>query len=131
MIKKTLYSALLVAVLFSLVSCSTIRNTLDISAQPVPKHLTMNQIKKCIQTAGAEKKWHMTEIKPGLIQGTIILRNHSAVIEIPYSEKSYSINYVSSVNLGYKNGKIHRNYNKWITLLNDSIQKQMINMPST
>nr|WP_256834309.1 hypothetical protein [Pseudomonas oleovorans] len=52
-------------------------------------------------------------------------RDHQAEITIPYSASSYSIRYRDSQNLGYKNGKIHRNYNKWIHNLDRSIQQEL------
>ena len=125
MIKKILRSTLIVSILLLLVACATEKPILNLHNQPVPSSLTEKQIKECIQLAGAEKRWEMKEVKPGLIHAMIDVRQHSAEVAIAYSKKGYSISYYSSDNLRYKNGEIHRNYNKWITLLNDSIQDQI------
>lgn len=68
----------------------------------------------------------MREERPGVITGHIQVRQHQANISIPYNTVHYSINYVSSVNLDDKGeGKIHRNYNRWINGLNQAIQLEL------
>ena len=125
MIKKAFRSIFVISMLLALTACSTMSPVMNIENQVVPGSLTLQQVKDGIIIGGAQKKWQMTEVKPGVIHGSIILRQHSAKIVIPYSKDSYSINYSSSDNLSYRNGKIHRNYNKWIILLNETIQKQL------
>ena len=67
----------------------------------------------------------MKDAGPGKLNATLLLRTHSAEVEIPYSTKSYSIVYKSSTNLQEGNGKIHRNYNGWIQNLNRGINAQL------
>lgn len=126
MIKKILSSVMLLPLLMLLASCSSVKlqPTLNVS-EHVPSSLTTHQVKECIHRAGTQKKWLMEDIKPGLIRGTIYVRNHEAKIDIAYSKENYSINYHSSEHLMHKNNMIHRNYNKWIILLNEAILKQM------
>lgn len=57
--------------------------------------------------------------------GTLTLRSHTAVVEIPYSSTSYSIKHRSSVNLDEGGGNIHKNYNGWIQNLNKGISTQL------
>jgi len=54
-----------------------------------------------------------------------MLRKHVAVVEIPYSSKSYTIRYRSSENLDEKDGVIHKNYNGWIQNLTRGINAQL------
>jgi hypothetical protein len=49
-------------------------------------------------------------------------RINSAEVRIPYTATSYSINYESSLNLKASNGKIHKNYNRWVHNLDHDIQ---------
>ena len=121
MINRILYFVLVLL----LTSCSTSRNVLNFSGQVVPNNLTAKQVYECIQIAGKEQKWQMEKIKPGLMRGLFYARNKTAEISIIFSKKDYSINYISSKNLRYKNGMINAIYNSWIQLLNDSIQKYM------
>ena len=78
------------------------------------KPLTAAQVKQAITVAGVGLGWQIAEDGPGKLKGTLNLRKHTAIVEIPYSAKKYSIIYQSSVNLDEKNGEIHRNYNSWV-----------------
>jgi hypothetical protein len=89
------------------------------------KPLTQEQLRESILRAGAALGWDMKEAGPGKMVGTLALRTHTAVVDIGYSTTSYSINYQSSVNLQETNGKIHKNYNGWITNLNKGINTQL------
>ncbi|MCP5865453.1 hypothetical protein NL360_28520, partial [Klebsiella pneumoniae] len=72
---------------------------------------TEAQVKDAIIKAGAQRQWIMSDAGPGVIKGKLQNRDHVADIKINYSATSYSIVYVSSINLMAANGKIHRNYN--------------------
>lgn len=65
---------------------------------------------------------------PNLITARIELRGkHSATVRIPYTDKSYSIEYVDSSGLNYdaKSGSIHHNYNRWVGNLRLAIDRQL------
>ena len=63
---------------------------------------------------------------PGVVNGTIHLRTHTAVIDVEYTTKSYNIVYRSSENLDVGNGQIHKNYNGWIENLNNAIRRELL-----
>ena len=75
--------------------------------------------------AGAALGWQMRDDGPNRLVGTLMLRKHTAVVEIPYSARSYSIKYRSSINLDEKDGQIHKNYNGWIQNLTRGINAQL------
>lgn len=83
---------------------------------------TEAQVKDAIIKAGAQRQWIMSDAGPGVIKGKWQNRDHVADIKINYSATSYSIVYVSSINLMAANGKIHRNYNRWVHNLDKDIQ---------
>jgi hypothetical protein len=83
------------------------------------------QVRTAIVSAGTSLGWQIVETSPGVMQGTLNLRGHTAVVEIPYSVKSYSIKYKSSVNLGEKEGNIHKNYNGWVQNLDNKIRAEI------
>lgn len=83
---------------------------------------TAAQVKDAIIKAGAQREWIMSDAGPGVIKGHLQNRDHVADIKINYSATSYSIVYVSSINLMAANGKIHRNYNRWVHNLDKDIQ---------
>jgi hypothetical protein len=55
----------------------------------------------------------------------LYIRSHVATVDIYFGTTSYSIIYKDSVNLDYKDGRIHRNYNKWVQNLNSDIQSKI------
>ena len=86
------------------------------------------QVKTAILVAGTSLGWKMEEVSPGLIQGTLILRKHTAVVDISYSATKYSIVYKSSVNLDEKDGQIHKNYNSWVQNLSNKIGAELLRL---
>ena len=101
----------------------------DVTDSPVPtasgRPLGADEVRKAIVRGGAMKGWKMIEEGPGRIVGTLNIRTHTAVVEIPYSSRSYSIKYRSSVNLNEEGGQIHNNYNGWVKHLDQAIQAQL------
>jgi hypothetical protein len=89
------------------------------------KALTRDEVRGSIVRAGAGLGWIMKDAGPGMINGTLILRTHTAEVQIPYSAASYGIVYKSSINLQESGGKIHRNYNGWVQNLNRGINAQL------
>lgn len=125
MVKKLCYFLVLFSSLLLAVSCAKRQPVLNIQNKYVSSELTASKVKKCIELGGVSRGWQMSEVKPGLIHGVIDRRGHHAEIDIPYSSKGYSINYASSKNLMANGNMVHRNYNKWIKLLDESIQKYL------
>lgn len=122
--KKISYALILSTAFLLLVSCARVQPVLNIQNQQV-YHLTTNDVKRGIELGAADKRWQTKEVKPGLIFAWINVRSHYAAVNINYSANSYSITYVASRNLMAQNGKIHRNYNKWIKLLDKSIHRRL------
>ena len=109
--------------------CNT-QPIVNVTDQPVVstvgKQLTPDQIRNAIVTAGNGLGWVMTPISPGLISGRFVKEDHVAVVDIKYSEKTYSIAYKDSSNLKYKKGSIHRAYNEWVATLDRDIQSALL-----
>jgi hypothetical protein len=125
-----LWQWLLVLAAATLAACTTIAPIQNVDSVAVSnaanKPLSAEQVRGAIVRAGAGLGWIMKDAGPGRIHGTLILRTHTAEVQIPYSESSYSIQYKSSINLQESGGKtIHRNYNGWIQNLNRSINAQL------
>ena len=89
------------------------------------KPMSNAEVRSSILRAGAALGWQMKDEGPNMLVGTILLRDHSAVVEIPYSASTYSIKYRSSTNLKESNGSIHKNYNGWIQNLTRGINAQL------
>ncbi len=87
--------------------------------------LSLLTVEKTIVQSGAELGWVMKPVHPGLIEGTLNVRSHQAVVDITYDESSYSINYKSSMNLKQQGGQIHGRYNTWIKNLQQAIDRKL------
>lgn len=117
------------ALAVALAGCNSVP-ILNVNQSPIAnaagKPLSRDQVRAAIVRAGATLGWQMKDEGANMLVGTIALRTHSAVIEIPYSANSYSVKYRSSMNLDEKNGNIHKNYNGWIQNLNRGINAQLL-----
>ena len=80
---------------------------------------TQEQVKNAILKAGAQRKWIMTQVSPGVIKARYQTRNHVAEVRITYTATYYNIKYDSSLNLQASDGKIHKNYNRWVRNLDN------------
>ncbi|MBX8485906.1 hypothetical protein [Pseudomonas cichorii] len=84
------------------------------------------QMSRAIVTALNDRQWVVQSIKPGMIKAAITVRGrHHAEVDIPFTPTSFEIDYRSSTGLDYKDGQIHRNYNRWINLLRERILKEL------
>ncbi|QJI32347.1 hypothetical protein HKK55_27845 [Pseudomonas sp. ADAK18] len=90
--------------------------------QDLPAQVSDEKMKQTIVTALEKREWTVQRFSPQLIQAEITVRNQfHAEIDIRYTRNSYAITYRDSRDLGYKDGKIHRNYNRWISMLDRDI----------
>lgn len=88
--------------------------------------LSKEEVKQNIIDAATLRGWTVKTINDSTLQANILVRNkHSITVNIPYTTSSYSIEYVSSSNLDAKSGTIHPNYNKWVYLLSEDINRHL------
>lgn len=89
-------------------------------------NLTLKQIRTRIITAATARGWQCKDAgKNRLICEILVRQRHQAQVEIRYNQKGFSIQNVFSKNLNYKDGKIHRSYNRWVKKLEASIAKSL------
>jgi hypothetical protein len=95
----------------------------------VPAMVKMADIANAIKSALVAREWTFQREENGVIEAKLFVRSHTADIRIPFDTEYVSIQYVSSTNLLYdeKHGikYIHRNYNKWIKLLERDIANRL------
>lgn len=87
--------------------------------------VTAERVKSAIINSGVSLGWQMLETGPGVIQGTLHLRKHTAIVDVSFSTSTFSIVYKSSVNLDEKDGKIHKNYNSWVQNMSRKISAEL------
>ena len=89
---------------------------------PADSQVSAEKMKTIIVNALQKREWTVQRLSPQLVQAEITVRNqYYAAIDIRYTRNSYAITYRDSRELGYKDGKIHRNYNRWVNNLDSDI----------
>ena len=89
---------------------------------------TLEKIADAIKEAARIRGWTTSPVSDMKIEAEILVRGrHWAKVEITYTTSTFSIQYGDSNILLYErdDGKIHRNYNKWVTLLEREIHDQL------
>jgi len=100
----------------------------NVSGAPVTtstRNYSLGDVRGAILQAGASLGWQMKIVRPGLIVGTLYVREHMAKVEIPYDRNTYSILYRDSNNLDYDGANIHGNYNGWVQNLSNAINARL------
>ena len=120
--KNTFFTLVVAAVL--LTGCARTAPIHNVN-QTLTQRYTDNQMKLAIIGAGIGRKWVMTPVSPGVINGRLAQRDFVATIRITYTSQNYRIDYVSSENLKAGQGEIHNNYNRWIANLDQDIQLRL------
>jgi hypothetical protein len=122
--KISLGLTILLSLLF-LSACSRIQPIENVNGQKVPSGLSAKQVSSAIFQACNYREWNCSEISSNEIKASYTSHGHTAVVSVKYNADMYSINYVSSENLMEQNGKINRNYNRWVNNLNHDIQSYL------
>ncbi|MAL77993.1 MAG: hypothetical protein CMN55_02585 [Sneathiella sp.] len=127
--KKFFYLAMVVTMALFVSGCfGRVQPVYNVDAGHVPMKLqegSVDRIAMAIRTAAINRGWSIEEAGAGLFKATLHNRSHVAVVNIRYSKTTYSIEYVSSQDLLYENGNIHRSYNKWVRTLENDINKEL------
>lgn len=120
MLRKTA----LILGLFALTACTTepVRN-LENNSFGAPEKATLKQIEFAIFLAAKRERWQLRRIKPGHIEATYSLRQHTAVVDIKYDKNNFSIEYKDSINLKFDGKEISKHYALWIEKLKWKIRR--------
>jgi len=117
---------LLALAVLMLVACTAkpIQNPREVFPRDRP--FAAADVREAILKALQQRGWATRSEAPGLITASIDVRNrHQAWVDIPYSTQGYQIRYRDSAGLDYDGQLIHRNYNKWVQLLDADIRRQL------
>jgi hypothetical protein len=112
------------------VASVTIRNTPP-TPHFAPVGTPLVDLAAAIRQAANEQGWRIVAETPGVMQASLQVRSHEAVVTIGFDETSFWIDYADSINLDYnpntlrktrnrgviKGPRIHRNYNIWVDQL--------------
>ena len=122
-------TALAAALMPALPACVRMAPIYELDAVPVNapslQPLSAEQVRVAIMRGGMSLGWRFADTGPGELEGTLTLREHIAVVQIPYSGAGYAIRHKRSTNLNEGGGMIHSNYNGWIQNLDRAIRTQV------
>ncbi|MBA1202371.1 hypothetical protein G7009_11470 [Pseudomonas capeferrum] len=90
--------------------------------------VSAEQVKLAIVQTAIKRGWTVREVNAQQVQADILVRNtFYAAVDVDYSANGYRISYRDSRELNYKDGKIHRNYNRWVNALDIDILRELKN----
>lgn len=121
-----LRAALVTLALLTLAGCTS-KPIVNPSRTLTPEvQASQDEVKQAIVTALTKRKWSVQRVNPDQVQAEITVREKFHVeIDINYSAGGYTIAYRDSSGMGYQNGKIHRNYLRWVNLLDQDILAEL------
>jgi len=93
-------------------------------------NMTMEDTEAAIFEGCAKRGWSPVKVQEGVVDATLYLREHVAVVRITFVPGRFTIKYVSSEKLNYgkdKNGVevIHPHYNSWVQNLKNDITVEL------
>ena len=116
-------------VVLAAAGCARTQPVYNVTGTPVvtssASALSLQQVRDAITRAAQAKRWRVEQIQDGHLVATVVVRRHTAVVDINYTTTDYSITYKDSDVLLYDGQKIHRNYNKWVKLLDERISQEL------
>jgi hypothetical protein len=128
-IRTTLAASIAALALSACQTPQAIQNFDGVQVAPsTAKSVSAAQVRAAIITAGTSLGWKVVDAGPGKLEGTINLRTHTAVVDIPYNSSTYSIKHKRTEGLSESGGMIHRNYNSWVGNLDKAIRTEIARM---
>jgi len=92
--------------------------------QPLPvvaQTLTLDELTRRVTAGATRLGWEIAPLGPNVLRATYTKQNHVVTVRISYTQTTYNIDFVSSVNMEQDNGKIHYKYGEWLAALNAAI----------
>lgn len=82
---------------------------------------------KAIAQGAEKRKWTVINLENNKMRATYMRQGHKVVVDITYTGKKITIDYVDSENMYYqlKNGvpTIHNNYHRWVNNIGNDARK--------
>jgi hypothetical protein len=95
---------------------------------------TAELVSKAIINGAQARKWTITRVpESSKIHAKLFVRNkHTVVVEIENTATTYSVRYVSSIDMKYRIEEgvpvIHPFYNRWVNELIESIRTELVKL---
>lgn len=130
--RRFVLPVLFLAIFVSLSACKR-SPILEVEEVPliVPAGVTEAQVAEAVKSTATSLGWRVSELDSGPLRAEFKSTGgkHRAVVIIQHSMTSLTIQHSTSLNLNYSIERsityIHPRYNTWVTVLRDSIQRQV------
>lgn len=118
---------IIVAASLALASCSSGSSVYNVEKTELngPHSASLGDIERAIAKAGSRRGWTTKSVSPGLVTSTYSRGRRTAVVDIAFDTKSFSITYKDSRGYRYNGERIHGKYNARVKKLAASIRKEM------
>jgi hypothetical protein len=122
-VKKFLAVAIVSILFVSTAFTAIIENIKPVNAK-FPAIITKEEMGKAIQEGSEKQGWILEENGDSAYIATLNYEQYVVVVDIPYDNTGYSINYKSSENLNYSatSQMINMGYNRWVAIFDQSIR---------
>jgi hypothetical protein len=119
--------------LLTATACRILKPIYDVNDAPLlsSESATLDDASEAIWRAGRKLGWEIEKESPGVLNGTLHLRRHVAVVRIEHDTRVFSIHEVETQNIRREGDRIHPNYNGWIHFLEQKIAAEPVrHMPN-
>lgn len=113
--------------------CNRVQPIYKVEDHPVPtlaQKANLATLETAIYEAASSNGWLVEKVNPGLMRATQKWREHTATVDIVYTQKTYSIRYAGSSNLKADQDWIHRRYNSLVATLEQEIERRLYRVGS-
>ena len=110
---------------FALSGCRSMRTELPQTMTVAVEAPSVDALHSAIFRAGVRLGWDMKDFAPGVVRAELRRKGKYLVVsEVRDDEKGYSIFYIDSENMEFRNedGQLNKNYNRWVRNLSKEIQ---------
>jgi hypothetical protein len=101
-----------------LTCCRRQQEVYNVTDHPLPdqaQDMSSSEIARIIKQTASNRGWECNNYGSNTVRCRMNRRGHSAVMDVLYTKRSFSIKHISTNNMMEDDGtKVHRNYNKWI-----------------
>ncbi len=126
--KKSILKLLSLSILVFILTGCGVNKVYNVSSKSFNEKPENQTVYNAIIKAGEYLGWNMKQVDNNTIIGNLLIREHSAKIQISYDKNSYDIKLLEAQNLNYdkSNNTIHNNYNGWIKNLENQIDSRLV-----
>jgi hypothetical protein len=100
----------------------------NVERHPTPlaaRTLTADEMERAIVQAAQAYGWSTDKVGPGTLRATHTRQQHTAVVDVRYTEQDYSIQLNNTANLKQSGSSVHHVYNLWVRNLEAEIERRL------